>query len=507
MKLIKTILSSGLASALGYVIYFFLTPYITDRLGAEAFGFFTLSKNFVGYMCVISVAFTAFMVRYISLAYHEGKIKEARSYYSSALAAGLGLCCFILLVALILVPNLNYIFRIPVDLDMDVKLLFICAFLNFCLITFMVPYTASCYITNSLTTLNLLKIGSYGLEVLVLLALFTLGDPHIWYVGIAMVAASGLVCSGAYIFTKKLTPDLNFEAGLVSLKRIFELLQKGLWESVNQLGVIMNSGLDLWVTNLMLPGIALGQLAIAKMMGLIFVTLASSVAGAFHPRLLKAFADTEKKGDKKSFIEELKFAMQVNGFFSGCAFAIFCAFGLTYYKLWLPRQNVELLYLLTMVTVLGNVWEGIMFPTYYVNTLTTKLKPPSLVTICNGLINVGAMFILLKYTDLGVFAVVWTTAIISFFNNFVFCAIYCPYTLGLSWKTLYPTIVSQMLVTLSMLVVSMGIAKILEPTNWIALMASGAVCFVANGIIMIIFDYYRGGRTWKVLQKKIKLYI
>lgn len=53
-------------------------------------------------------------------------------------------------------------------------------------------------------------------------------------------------------------------------------------------------------------------------------------------------------------------------------------------------------------------------PIYYVNTLTVKNKIPCFITIIGGLLNVVGMFILIKYTNLGVYAVPITTAVIMF---------------------------------------------------------------------------------------------
>ena len=81
--LIKTLLTSGIAVVLSYLINFFLTPFITDTAGTEAYGFVTLAKTAVNYISIITVAFTAFIVRYITLAYYRKKYEEANAYYSS----------------------------------------------------------------------------------------------------------------------------------------------------------------------------------------------------------------------------------------------------------------------------------------------------------------------------------------------------------------------------------------------------------------------------------------
>ena len=70
-RLIQTMLSSGLAVLIGYAINFTVTPYITENLGVDVYGFVSLANTFTSYAGIITLALTAFVVRYISVAYHE----------------------------------------------------------------------------------------------------------------------------------------------------------------------------------------------------------------------------------------------------------------------------------------------------------------------------------------------------------------------------------------------------------------------------------------------------
>ena len=64
-------------------INFFLTPYVTGRLGTEAYGFASLASNFVNYATLLTIALNSMSGRFISIAIHKGKEKEADEYFSS----------------------------------------------------------------------------------------------------------------------------------------------------------------------------------------------------------------------------------------------------------------------------------------------------------------------------------------------------------------------------------------------------------------------------------------
>ena len=89
-RLIKTICISGSSAVISYLINFFLTSFISENVGIEAYSFVSIAKTAVSYAQIITVALTTFIVRYISINYHQKQMEKARAYYSSLL---LHVCC------------------------------------------------------------------------------------------------------------------------------------------------------------------------------------------------------------------------------------------------------------------------------------------------------------------------------------------------------------------------------------------------------------------------------
>lgn len=477
--LIKTLLTSGIAVVLSYLINFFLTPFITDTAGTEAYGFVTLAKTAVNYISIITVAFTAFIVRYITLAYHRKKYEEANAYYSSSILAVFGLSLVVLFIAIVVIIFMPHILTVPNNLILAVRILFLLVFANFCITTITVPFTATYYINNTLSYYNAFRALSYVIEAATLILLFSVFPTRIWYVGIGLMAASATIFAGSVIMSKKRNPELRFNRREASLTKVRTLAQNGIWQSINSLGTTLNNGLDLLISNEMLSSLVMGQLSITKNICMIFSVMYSTISQAFQPRLLKAYASNDKMG----FLKELKLAMRVSGFFSSCTFAGFLALGRLYYKLWIPNQDYNFIYILTVISVFSGVVEGVIYPTYYVNTLTTKKKIPCLVTVTNGLLNVISMYFLITYTDLGAYAVILTTVVLAFINSIGFSAIYCPVTLKLPWYSLYSTIIRHLMGCAVMCIAFMVVQKITHPTNWIALIVSAVIMVIVGAFL------------------------
>ena len=125
------LLWSIITGALSYLINFFITPIITNRLGIEAYGFVSLGNQIISYVNIISVGLNSFAARYIGTEYYRGNIKRANSFYSSVLGANLFLSLIVLLPAASVIARLERVINIPEKLQQDVKILFLILLVNY----------------------------------------------------------------------------------------------------------------------------------------------------------------------------------------------------------------------------------------------------------------------------------------------------------------------------------------------------------------------------------------
>jgi len=98
-RLLMTILTSGIATILSFLISFILTPYITNKLGVEAYGFVTLAKNFTQYATIITIALNSYAARYITVSYHKNDMKKSQEYISSVYYGDVTISAVIMIIA------------------------------------------------------------------------------------------------------------------------------------------------------------------------------------------------------------------------------------------------------------------------------------------------------------------------------------------------------------------------------------------------------------------------
>lgn len=497
-KLVKTIMLSAVAMATSYLISFILTPYITESVGAEAYGFVQLSRSFITYAGIITIALNSYATRFIAVAYHQKKLKASNEYFSSVLYANTVLAGILFFLFCIVGVFANYLFNISTELVGQVKVLFIITGITFSITTVFSVFSCGAYIENQLDKTNIFKCISYVAEAIVLYLLYKALPTKIWYVAIGSAFAALIIGVSNIYIHKKYTPSIRYSHSSVSLKPIKELVGNGIWNSLNSLGNTLNSGLDLIVTNLLLTPLAMGQVAIAKTISAMFYALFQMLAQPFQPIFLKNYSER----NYTELLKNLKLAMVVSGLFSNLAFAGFFALGKEYYLLWIPKQDIDLVWALTVLTILGSVVEGAVFPLYYIYTLTVKNKMPCIVTICGGVLNVIGMYVLIKATNLGPFAVVLTTTVIMTAINLVFNPIYMTKCLNLRTVEFYPSLVKHILSCATMTVAFWGISQITNSVTWIDLIIKMLMCVIVGLGLHLLISGVSPLKILKVLRKR-----
>lgn len=496
VQLVITMLFTGGAFAVSYLTNFFLAPYITSSIGADAYGFITLARNFSSYALILTTALNSYAARFISIEYHRNNMDKANCFLSSVFYANIILVSFILCVTGIGIINLEKILNIPLNIILDVKILFFLIFLSFGVTSVGTAFAASAYIKNRLDLTGIYKGCSYVIEAGTIFGGFVVWGPKLWIVGLGIVFAAIEIYLTNYIITKKMTPELFIKRSNYSFSAVKTLVINGIWNSINSLGNTLNTGLDLIITNLLLTPLAMGQLSYAKTIGMMFSTLFQLIAQPFQPIFLKLYADKNIDG----LIKEMKFSMKVSGFLSSIVFSGFIALGSVYFKLWIPGQDTDLILLLTNLTIVSFLGEGSICPLFYIYTLTTKFKIPCIVTIIGGLLNLSGMFFLIKYTGLGIYAVVLTTAVISSIINMIFNPLYMSKCLDVKWNTFLIPMIRYIFSCLILTILFCTFSKLFMPSSWLGLILS-ALGYCIIGLMVHVFIVFNKNDRMKIIQK------
>ena len=481
---------------------FILTSYISKNLGIDAYGFIALADNFISYVDIIVISLNSLAARFITIAYHREQYEKANKYFNSVLTADLILAVVISIIFSLIIVKLEIILQIPDQLINDVKVLFALVVANYLVNMISVVFKACVYIKNRMDYVSKSDLIKLLIKATLLFILFGCLKPHVWYVTISIIPGSVLVFLFFKKATKRLTPELKINFSYASVHNIIEILCAGIWNSINSLGNMLNSGLDLLITNMWIAPIAMGQLSVSQKLSSIIMQFLSTVSNTFAPIQLKDYAE----GDKEQIYQNLNFAMKTTGVFCVVFISVFFCVGIDFLKLWIPDEDVGTINLLTRIVLTGNIIVGICYPLYYVNTMTKKLKIPCIVTIISGTINVLSMALLIKYTTLGIYAVVLTTLVLNWITNFTFVPLYAAGTLKLKYIAFFPTILRYMVTILASVIGCMIVYNIFPMINsWLMLCIESAILGGISIIVTLILFLNKDERKKLILAVKTKL--
>jgi len=473
-------------------INFILTPYITAKLGAEAYGFVCLSNTLVNYIAILTIAVTSMASRFISIALFRDNGEAARKYYSSTLATLLACVAVVAVPAFVCIASIDSLLNISAGLVGDVKLLMVFVFANFSLSIMSSNLSIGFYVRNRLYIGSMINAVGYTIRAVFMVVLFALLPTSVSIVGLAAFIATSFVQAAYMYWKKRLLPELRFSPCDVEFGRILEVTKAGAWNSVSQLGSTLSSGLDLIVCNLLIGASAMGTLSISRVIRTAIDAIGSATMSTFQPSLTKYYA----KGDIDGLVAYAKWAMKSFGLVISLPVGVFIAFGVPFFRLWVPSQDAYVLYPLAVMSVIGWAVLGPAAVIQNIFIVLNRMRTNSLLLCVGGFAIVLVEYGLLSFTDLGIFVIAATSCVESFVRNLAYTIPAGARYLGRSWTTFFPS-VGKSLACVAVVAAWGTVVQLVVgvPTMWVLFIAEGGASVLLGfaSCLFLLFD--RGERA------------
>lgn len=427
LNIVGSIVVVGINTA----INFLLSPFIVEHLGVEANGYITLANNFVSYIALVTMALNSMYARFILIDYRQGNQQSANEYYSSVLIGDWFLAAIFLVPMALFVVFIDKIIIVPANFLSDTRILFAIVFINYLVPLCLPQWATATYCTNNLYLRSFRNAVASVVRAVVIFLLFSLIAPHSYYVAIAASVMSLVSISMDYAFYKRLMPELRWSVRDFRIKKVWELVSSGIWNTVSQCGNLLLEGLDILIANIFINPVASGVLALSKVVPNMINQITGTVATTYGPRLTYLYAD----GKLKEMEHEVKNDISVVSALANVPVGVFCVFGVDFFSLWVPSQNAHELALLANMTLAGLLFAGISQCFVNIFGVVNKLRLNSLVVVGTGLLNVLIVYVLLKTTNLGVYAIAFVSSIITILRLFCFTAPYSAHCINASgWR-------------------------------------------------------------------------
>lgn len=460
-------------------ISFVLSPYIVATLGVEANGFVGLATQFINYISLVGTALNSMGSRFLMIAYYNNEQEKFRRYYSSLLFANLLMGTVFGIVSALCVWKLEQIVTIPAHLLVDVKVLFATLFANFVFSTMMTVWSTAPFIKNRLYLNSITGTASSAIRGIMILGMFLCLEPSVCFIGIATLCSGCVTYLIQILYKRILFPDLQARWTDFSISSIIEIISSGIWNTISSVGYLLTSNMDLVISNLFIDATAMGMLSLSHTLPSLVNTLNETIASAFTPSLIIDYA----KNKTDSLIQTIKSSAKIISVICSLPLAFLLVYGIEFYRLWQPTVDAQLLYRLSTIIIFGRVFFTGMQPLFSIFTVVNKVRPNAFVNIINGFASILLMYLLLRFTDLGIYAIACSSVICCFVKNILFVIPFSAKYLGFKYTSFYCMLWPSLLCNGILVVWGTILKSLYAPAGWFSLILSGFV-FAAAGICM-----------------------
>lgn len=424
-RFIINLVSNFFSALSGVGISFFLTPYIVEHLGKEAYGFYPLSNNFVMYAGIITTALNSMSSRYITISLEKKDIKEVNTYFNSVLFGNLLISFVFVLVSALFCIFIDKILDIPGGLLYDVRLLFVFILLSLVINVSSAVFSVTAFALNRFDKLAVINIISNVLKLGAIILLFYFFTPRIYFLGVVTFVTAIYVFYANYRITKKLLPEVHISWSFFSRSALSVIVGSGIWNSVMAMSNVINTQLDLLIANHFFKASGMGFLSLTKFIPNAIYILLGIIVPIFLPEMLKAYAQNDMNKLKQNLDLSFKAIFVV----VLLPLSIFFVYGDAFFRLWLPTQDAHALHTLSIITLVPFIVHGTIETVYHVFVITNKLKIASFWGIFISILNFVLVIVLCIHSSLGVYAIPVAALISGVFSHLTFTPFYAAYCL------------------------------------------------------------------------------
>lgn len=161
--------------------------------------------------------------------------------------------------------------------------------------------------------------------------------------------------------------------------------------------------------------------------------------------------------------------------------AVFALYGYEFFRLWVPDEDAKMIQILSLLSILSLLASACINSVFSVFSTANKVKLPALISLACGILTTCTVFILVKYTKLGVYAIAGVSSVFTLLRNYIFTPIYGAYCLNIPKNTFYKEILSGNICLFINLTIGFIIKGFLSADTWITWFLS---CLI-TGIVLL----------------------
>lgn len=481
-RMFLSLFSNIIAMVISLGVSFILTPFLINNLGKEAYSFFPIANTFINYMNVLSLALNSMAARFITISLASGDYEKSKCYFSTIFYSNFVLCLILLIPMTYILLNLNKLLTIPLNLNNDVKILFILMFLSLIVQLILSVFGVATFAKERMDLYAYQFIGLNILRLSLYIILFKVLPVSISIMGIVSVLLAIYTGVIQFIFSKKLLVGYNIRWEYFRFGYLKELLSSGIWNSLNNLGTVLLQMITIIMANAMISASASGDLAIVQVLPNLMTTIISTVYGVLLPRIANVYA----KNNTVETVKTVQMSQRILGVISTIPVIIIILFSKHFFALWVPNENAYFLHKLSIIVILPLLIHSSMWTVYGLNVMNNKVKWPAIVFIFFGLMNVLISYYVIKKTNLGLIGITSVSTILNIIYYMCFLPYYTAENIGVNRCTFYYHILKTIVFSLLVCCATYKFISNLIITSWFKLFIYVLIFYLLFEILYVL---------------------
>jgi O-antigen/teichoic acid export membrane protein len=475
----KNFVSNVALFLLNIGIGLWLTPFLINNIGLEAYGLFPLATTLTQYVALFTISITAAVSRFYTIESQKGLTREATKTFNTSFFTLLGIIIFLIPLIIWFSFKVDAFFVIGNGLVKGAKLLFLTILFGFLVSIFSSVFSVAPYSKNRLDLFNLINISRNLLRIVFVIILFTFFAQKIENVGFAYLIAACASTFIAFIIFKFLSPEIKISCSEFNSNKLKEVFSMGGWLMVNQVGYLLFLRLDVFIVNWVLGIEASATYGALIQWSEVIRNFAVILGSIMGPVILIFYAkkQTEKLGSTtKRGIKLFSLLLSLPiGIISGWAPQLL--------GLWIGKEFVQyhwvLVFLLIHLTInSSSTMLNFVFKAY------NKLKVPGIATLVFGIFNGIIAFLILRFTPFGFEGIAISGGIILLSKNGLFNPIYAAQLLNKEWFFFITPFLSGLIMMLTIIIISKIGAVFIQADSWPGLFLG--VLFTASASLLLL---------------------
>jgi O-antigen/teichoic acid export membrane protein len=408
--LILQITNFVVSSAIGI----WLTPFLIHTLGVAAYGLVPLAISLTGFMAVVMQSFGQSVARFLMIEMQGGDCKAANRVFNTAILGNTAILLLLTPAILLLALNASTIINVPEGQSFEFTLLFLGVLGSFIMDAWGGSFNVSMFVRNRLDIWGTIQILQRVLQVVFLIALFSIAIPSVSQVGLSYAISSALILGIIVFVWRRLTPQLKVCPWEFDRGRCWNIGCMTSWMIVNQVGTLLFLNIDLILVNILYGSIATAEYSVALQLSVMFRSVATPLYALLLPLTLAYYANNMH--GKIVHLSRTAVKLFTLGFV--LPIGLLCGFAPEVLTLWIGEELALVAPLLIILTI-HLVVNLAFLPLTNINIAFNKMRIPGIITLGLGALTIP-LAIIFSYIGWGIYGVALAGVITLTLRNSVF---------------------------------------------------------------------------------------